>query len=302
MRHDMVEHHRQLLERVQDPQERAALRQRRVGDVDDDTGKPVTDADFDTEMSVVAATNQWALEHYAASELFWVTRDMTRVAMDASTDIPAWIPAAAVPAMTGLLIWAEPLPRLCWYGSKDKPMVNTDAVQWHCDDEFVDIDFLTRTDQLVADGHLQSVGRRGPFTKVRGTVLSAHKPTPPDANASAAEPGLIASLGATWTLMQIPTVATPRQITGAGGSGRQWRNQQRKVSIIDLRRLEHRDTSPADPVGRTYRHRWYVRGHWRDQAYGPGRALRRPTWVPGYVKGPADAPIKELERVTVWRR
>ena len=167
---------------------------------------------------------------------------------------------------------------------------------------FVDIDILTRTDQLIAEEHLDKPGRRGPSVKVRGVVLPADEPTPVDQYVPAAEPGLIAALGATWTLMQIPTVATPRQVTGAGGSGRHWQNQQRTVSTIDLRRIEHRDTGATDNAGRAYRHRWYVRGHWREQAHGPRQTLRRPTWIPGYIKGPPGAPLLELERVNVWRR
>lgn len=64
----MVEHHRQLLERVQDPHELAALRRRRVGDINDDTGRPVTDAGFDSEMSVVALSSRRALDRFAANE------------------------------------------------------------------------------------------------------------------------------------------------------------------------------------------------------------------------------------------
>lgn len=34
-----------------------------------------------------------------------------------------------------------------------------------------------------------------------------------------------------------------------------------------------------------------VRGHWRDQACGPGQVLRRTIWIKPYWKGPVDAPI-----------
>lgn len=302
MRHDMVENARGVLDRLANPGVRDFLRGKRVGQLDEFTKEPVTDKAFEAELAVQIQQTQQTLERYRESELFWVTRDMTRVAMDASTDIPPWIPATTIPAPTGLLIWAEPLPRLCWYGVKALPMVTADAVQWVHADGFVDIDILTRTDHLVAEGHLDKPGRRGPFVKVRGVVLKADEPTPVDQYVPAAEPGLIAALGATWTLMQIPTVATPRQVTGSGGSGRQWQNQQRTVSIIDLHRLEHRDTSAIDSAGRAYRHRWYVRGHWREQAYGPRQTLRRSTWIPGYIKGPPGAPLLELERVNVWRR
>ena len=302
MRHDLVEHARGDLDRLAHPGVRDMLRRERVGQLNEFTKKPVTDEMFEAELAGQIDQTQRDLERYRESELFWVTRDMTRVAMDASTDIPAWIPATTIPADTGLLIWAEPLPRLCWYGAKQLPFVTADAVQWVHDGGFVDIEILTRTDQLVAEGHLDKPGRRGPFVKVRGVVLRADEPTPVDKYVMAAEPGLIAALGATWTLMQIPTVATPRQVTGAGGSGRQWQNQRRTVSIIDLRRLEHRDTSATDSAGRAYRHRWYVRGHWREQAHGPRQSLRRSTWIPGYIKGPSGSPLLELERVNVWRR
>lgn len=45
--------------------------------------------------------------------------------------------------------------------------------------------------------------------------------------------------------------------------------------------------------------RWFVRGHWRLQPYGPNRSLRRPTWIDPYVKGPEDKPLDA--RPSVWR-
>lgn len=38
--------------------------------------------------------------------------------------------------------------------------------------------------------------------------------------------------------------------------------------------------------------RWWVRGHWRQQACGPERSERVPTWINSYVKGPDDKPMK----------
>lgn len=35
-----------------------------------------------------------------------------------------------------------------------------------------------------------------------------------------------------------------------------------------------------------------VRGHWKMQAYGPGRTLRKPIQVDPYTRGPEDAPVK----------
>ena len=48
-----------------------------------------------------------------------------------------------------------------------------------------------------------------------------------------------------------------------------------------------------------YRFRWDVRGHWRLQKVGPGRAEVRRTWVAGYEKGPKNAP--KISRMTIKR-
>jgi len=48
----------------------------------------------------------------------------------------------------------------------------------------------------------------------------------------------------------------------------------------------------AASTGRTYTNRVWVTGHWRNQAYGPGRALRRPVYIHPFLRGPEDTPIK----------
>lgn len=49
------------------------------------------------------------------------------------------------------------------------------------------------------------------------------------------------------------------------------------VALVALRRqYVPQDREPdAGTDQRTYRHRWVVSGHWRNQAYGKERALRR---------------------------
>lgn len=37
--------------------------------------------------------------------------------------------------------------------------------------------------------------------------------------------------------------------------------------------------------------RTIVRGHWRNQPYGPGRAERRPVWIAPHLRGPDGAPL-----------
>lgn len=62
------------------------------------------------------------------------------------------------------------------------------------------------------------------------------------------------------------------------------------VHVMTLRR-----TMPHDATGTRdveWNWRWWVRGHWRNQAVGMGRQDRVPVFVAPYVKGPEDRPMK----------
>jgi hypothetical protein len=185
--------------------------------------------------------------HFRAAELYWVTRDMTRVALDASTDMPPWTPSAVIPVPIGLLIWAEDLPRIVWRGHDDSPMVPVDGVLREQSGGWIEFIVLTRTDRAITEGITTSW--RAPFITVHSVVLKADELVTDDDDRYQA--GLIAAIGATWTLMQMPTVATPRQVTGSGGSGTEWRRDNRRVSIIDLRRQENH-SGTTEPAGRAY--------------------------------------------------
>ncbi len=176
-------------------------------------------------------------------------------------------------------------------------MMPVDGVLWEQSGGSIEFIVLTRTDRAITEGITTSW--RAPFITVHSVVLKADDLVTDDDDRYQA--GLIAAIGSTWTSMQMPTVAAGRQVTGACGSGTEWRRDNRRVSIIDP---DARKTIPAQqnqPHGNTST-ATYVRGHWRQQPHGPAHALRRITWIPGHIKGPAGAPLLAVERVHVWRR
>lgn len=65
------------------------------------------------------------------------------------------------------------------------------------------------------------------------------------------------------------------------------------VTGIDLHVPKHVPTGDADDTGRTYTHRWMVRGHSRNQPHGPNRSKRSVRWMPSYIKGPAGTPPRK---------
>jgi hypothetical protein len=72
------------------------------------------------------------------------------------------------------------------------------------------------------------------------------------------------------------------------------------VQVIHLRRPEYRPILAEEDPTHTGRHltkRFMVRPHFRNQAYGPRRELRRLILVPPHWKGPVDGPITHTERI-----
>lgn len=59
---------------------------------------------------------------------------------------------------------------------------------------------------------------------------------------------------------------------------------------VDLRK-ELSDYTSGRPGFRYKKVQWLVRGHWRNQAFGPGRSDRKVIWIEPFFKGSESAPI-----------
>ena len=248
------------------------------------------------------------------ASLWWVSADMGRVALDASTDMPEWTPASVLPAATGLIAFADPMPDVIVYGlprslwstgpdgQPTQPTVPLSAVLWTLDEGLLQLVKVARSEHMnerIPSTGLPSRTVLEPVGAVTG--IPSSDPVGPDVWQHSGNGALVAMLGAAWTLMQQSTVASTRRVQPGSKAARRRAGADLGVTVIDLRRMKHIDTAPGTS-GRTYRHRWIVRGHWRQQAHGPRQALRRPIWVPSYTKGPVGAPLKTSDYVHVWRR
>jgi hypothetical protein len=115
---------------------------------------------------------------------------------------------------------------------------------------------------------------------------------------------MMATIRAAWLLMQQPlatiTTAHPRK----ADARRMKRHQDRPQSRPRRQPPPcgtHPSADPGDETRRTYDHRWVVRGHWRKQWY-PSRNDHLPIWISPHVKGPDGAPLLTGEKVNAWRR
>ncbi|MDZ4269517.1 MAG: hypothetical protein U1D00_28200 [Mycobacterium sp.] len=242
------------------------------------------------------------------AELYWVSRDMVDVAIDAADSLPEWTPAIAAPAPTGVMCWAKPAGSVPWnaLSSTDPTEVTWDGLWWWSRPDGVlqlqPLSRLAKNPELIAPYEVTSpLWATNPTLMVQPLVPR----TAEVAGADDASP-LVSVIGAAWLLMGQPTVTATRVFddaprTRTEGPGPAPASPDR-VSIIELRRPVSPPREHDGPsVDRKYRHRWWVGGHWRQQACGPNHADRRPKWIAPYVKGPEDAPMK-TDRVHVWRR
>lgn len=268
------------------------------------------------EASTKAATAA-AAERLSNAELYWVMPEMAQWALDASQDMPDdFVPAEHMPDLAGLIAFQSGLPPLPVTSnfSQDMAPMPVRVLSWHLLEVAGEMHLLvyawTHIDELSSE---QITALREDYRPVVGawhmiftTSLYLDDPVT-EANLTSEEVAVVYLLGATWLLMQTPTMVQPRIITPpdrrkARGGRRDV--TPRTVKVVELRRLAYKPTGPGetDEMGREYRHRWVVRGHWRQQAHGPKRSQRRTQWIPPYIKGPEGAPLLPTEHVNVWRR
>jgi hypothetical protein len=118
--------------------------------------------------------------------------------------------------------------------------------------------------------------------------------------------GPAAPLLATWLLVaQKAAEAVPVGLDKA--TRRAYARQQRPAPEVRIVRIRTRPGSRtrAGVVGGSGRgraplqEREWVGGHWKQQAYGPGRSRRRLTYVAAYLRGPDGKPIRAGSTVRV---
>lgn len=240
-------------------------------------------------------TGSWdAGDRLRSSPIWWVSRDMTTLAAD--TALAGDLPDVEPPSESGFIVFQDGLPfRLA---GLPQGSCSVDAVHW----------VITRDPKLV--GARPWMVSTEIFTREKTYIRACdpglplgYVPMPEDARLD-----FIADLlHAVWVLSAQPTIgetrkaqATPLDRVPADYA----RTQVPKVKMLILRETPHAHEAGTgrEGSGRTYTHRWIVRGFWRDQPYGKGRSLRRRQWIPPFVKGPADKPLIRKETVRIWRR
>ncbi|MEU9947059.1 hypothetical protein [Streptomyces sp. NPDC047939] len=249
--------------------------------------------------------------HLDVADMFWIQQDMAALSMHAGEQLAAarWATADR-PAPCGLLYWQDGIGHMDAQGVQ----IPVEACVWGPYEGEMLLWLLMSRDRLVAEtrqrGHPFDIVEDAvpPLIPIYGATLPV---TTDPASMADLDPGLpqpvVAALASAWLLMQQPLLIDRTRERADKPTARAYARDglpTPDVTVVDLRRqYTPQDRDPnAGSDQRTYRNRWIVSGHWRNQAYGKERALRRQTWVPAHMKGPDGAPLLSTEKVNVWRR
>ncbi|MDG4756108.1 MULTISPECIES: hypothetical protein [Micromonospora] len=247
--------------------------------------------------------------HVENGKLFWVDSEFTALAAHAARDLPdVRVLPAELPAPDGLLVWQDPIVWLTDHETGNTMPVT--AASWgpipggvwtvfYTPAETV----LTETGQITEQRlqHLRErIGWLAPVHTGTGLVYGQNHDTDTDDTRK-----ILTALIATWILTTQPDAEITD--TPADKSTRKAYQRAKRpapvVRLVSLRRKQQTRTEDTTTgKTRTYTRRWWVAGFFREQPYGPGRALRRRTYVRPHIKGPADAPLILTDKVNILGR
>lgn len=227
--------------------------------------------------------------------MYWINHEYTAQVKALTASQPtAWINDELAPSETGLLVWPEPVGRnsqlaaVSWTPQADG---------WH----FIgyrSIGAGTGIDQDLMPTLRHEIGWLVPFRAeyiARGTGVDGDHPLGP--------------LATTWLFIHqrlTETVAAKPDKAIAKAYARAKRPAP-DIRIVQIRPrpAEPSQQAAAPTAGRTRAkpdHRFWVSGHERNQAYGPGRSLRQKIEIQPFLKGDEDLPIKLSTTVRVLGR
>jgi hypothetical protein len=232
-----------------------------------------------------------------AADLYWISEDFTALAVIAGQDLTdITLDPDDLPSRHGLIVWARPIGEI----QRPHGTANIRAISWTPVPNGIWLNVYIQPEdgdpehditQLRADhGYLiaVNVGSGLPWGHL-GNVDSEFKDTG----------NFVLTLLATWLLMRQPGVAEHSTAPADKKLARTYQRANKTlptVRLIDLRRHGSTRTTTitdADGTRRQITVRFMVRGHWRNQAYGPKKGLRRQMYIAPFLKGPDDAPLKD---------
>lgn len=242
----------------------------------------------------------WLIDWIRSAPLWWVDDHLSGLARSAGASLPEMsITPELAPRSTGLLVWQTPLSARPALGGA--LTLRCCAVAWTPLDQGLWLELMDTAEGAAALPAQARSLLSSPLLPWKGVLLPWRPRLALASGWGTPEAEAVLSTVATMLLATQPGIAEHSIQAPAPRERRRLARQGHPtdpVTVIRPRPTRDRtDTSASAPSGVHRSHRWLVSGHWRNQPYGPGRSLRRPTWIAPHIAGPAGAPF--TDRVTL---
>lgn len=249
------------------------------------------------------------------ADLYWMSRTAATVATDlAGHGMPpvTFRELISTSDLTpaGLMMWPRPLTELPWTNHRvqdpDAEVMTAgwDGLAWIYDDREFSTYLLSQVSEQRAAGVLSDVRPRwspGQVVRFESLALDAIPGrgetlvpiTEPMDEFGAVLPSVSQVVAALLALVGQERVVTKRTLFGDGPASSTASGSDRQaVVMLDLLQPAggHEGGSRAGDTPERALRRWFVRGHWRKQPYGPGGRLRRLQYIALHTSGHPDAP------------
>lgn len=273
-------------------------------------------------------------------DLFYVTGDMVAVAVAAAKSLPNYkIEADDLPSPSGAMYFAHPVGTSGAGSNPTMPQAPGGRLglgiwaltwgllpRWITDDSFQRQDVLGFTWWTRRDEY-ETLSRERFGAPVNGTVDGTFGPLIQDDESLLTlwddsrhtrfaptvmedferKRGTDTKMG--WSSIALAAFLLMQQQIGVTEHLPQTRPQRRRANragqpldatrVIRLRHVRHASDDGHSSI--EYRHRWIVKGHWRNHWF-PRQQRHVPLWIAPHVKGPDDAPFLTGEKVYSWER
>lgn len=264
----------------------------------------------------VTASCTRSIDTLDSPDLHWIDTDVCELVADTLETLPDWSPAACLPAQSGIIALEKPFFTVPYENAfaDGIEQVRVSAISWHVHDGDLRIATWATADSVPT--HVRSPLRHGlPLEELAGVTmpmdedvaaaqvhLGASVITPTEDYTTAAK-AMTAVAGAVWLLMAQPRILADAPTVARVRKRRGGQTYRAPVSV-SIRSLTTRPQARpgAKGTGGKATTRWWVRGHWRQQAWGKNRALRKPVYIAPHTAGAQDTEVDQRPRVQVIRK
>lgn len=250
------------------------------------------------------------------SNLLWIDTGMCDMVEDTYTSIPEWSPRSCMPGESGVIGFEKPFFTCPIPSATDGEFIHvpTHAISWSVNGDQIIFSAWTVSDMLQKSAIKPAAvfgGMENTLSFIKGLdeLISESdtfekNPNIPlaDYQASSDAARMVRNtIGAVWLLMSQPRVVEESDPVEVRVRTKRNGKTVKSPVRVSVRSLVGSVAPRGQSTGRKATSRWWVRGHWRQQAWGQGRKLRKPVWIAPHTAGAEGAPVDDRPSVQVWR-